>query len=437
MSHPASRRGAAQTARVALCIAAWLAAPVLSMVPGPAAAGATTEHMLAAGSAPGSRDRAYTLYVPEGLAGPAPLVMALHGCEQTQRDVARDWGLTQAADRHRFVLVMPFITSYDGVRSKNCWGFWLDGHRREGAGEPEDLHRIVAAVEAQVAIDPARRYAVGLSSGGAMAAVLAVTDNETFAAVATAAGLPYGEDATAVSFLPCPGVARFHDVARIVDDMRAARDDRRPTPLMVLQNRADCVVLPTAAERLRDARIALDGDAAHATPDTTRAVAAPCAAVFGPPIACEHLRYTVDGRPGSRSLVETVLYDGPLETPFPDDQDKGHYWVGGADGRDGPYARREGPSYPDLVWDFFARHPAVASVPVEPPPGGCERIASSPSAHVGARRARFGGWFLSRAVSTGDAVDIGFAYDWFSTEVALTRGADERWYVAPPAGCGG
>ena len=116
------------------------------------------------------------------------MVMALHGCEQTNDDVLNDWGLTAAADRFGFVLVAPFITSYDGLRNTNCWGFWLDQHRHQGRGEVEDLHRIALDVEARFAVDPARRYITGLSSGGAMTVVAAVAHNEYWAAAASAAG---------------------------------------------------------------------------------------------------------------------------------------------------------------------------------------------------------------------------------------------------------
>jgi poly(3-hydroxybutyrate) depolymerase len=113
-----------------------------------------------AGSYPGSRDRQYKVYVPDDLTAPAPLVMALHGCRQN-------------AD--------------DGLRNLNCWGFWFDGHRHEGRGEPEDLRRIAQAVETRFVVDPVRRYITGLSSGGAMAVVAATTHNEYWAAAVRAA----------------------------------------------------------------------------------------------------------------------------------------------------------------------------------------------------------------------------------------------------------
>ncbi|WP_418127094.1 PHB depolymerase family esterase [Variovorax sp. KK3] len=224
---------------------------LLAAAPWQADAGTTSAFTLSVQTYSGSRERQYKVYVPDGLTGPAPMVMVLHGCQQTHDDVLRDWGLTAAADRNRFVLVAPFITSYDGLRNTNCWGFWLDQHRHQGRGEPEDLHQIARQVEARFAIDPKRRYVTGLSSGAAMAVVLSVTHNEYFAAAASASGLPYGEDSASVSFSGCPGSATFHAVSRVVSDMRAERNASYAIPLMVLQNNRDCTVVQPAGRNLR------------------------------------------------------------------------------------------------------------------------------------------------------------------------------------------
>ena len=338
---------------------------VLALLALPAFAGTTESFTLAAKSYAGSRDRQYKVYVPDGLSGPAPMVMALHGCQQTHDDVLRDWGLTAAADRFGFILVAPFITSYDGLRNPNCWGFWFDGHRHEGRGEPEDLHQIALEVESRFNVDPARRYITGLSSGGAMSVVAAVAHNEYWAAAASASGLPYGEDAAAVSLSGmCPGSATFHSVDRVTRDMRLELDDRYAIPLMVLQNDRDCTVVQPAGRNLRDAQLRVFGDAAHDTPDEARAAQRACAPVFGDAYGCQHVLYTADGTAATRSRVETVFYSGPLATPNPSDTDHGHYWIGGEQGNDGRWSLRRGPSYPDIVWDFFARHPRAG---VQPP----------------------------------------------------------------------
>jgi poly(3-hydroxybutyrate) depolymerase len=136
---------------VKLSCAAVLLFIGLAAAPPGAEAGTTQSFTLPAGSYTGSRERKYKVYIPTVLAAPAPMVMALHGCEQTNDDVLNDWGLTAAADRFGFLLVAPFITTYDGFRNTNCWGFWLDNHRHQGRGEVEDLHRIGLAVEGRFA----------------------------------------------------------------------------------------------------------------------------------------------------------------------------------------------------------------------------------------------------------------------------------------------
>jgi len=408
-----------------------LAVALLLLVSQAAQAGTTTSFTLSAQAYSGSRERQYKVYVPDGLSGPAPMVMALHGCEQTNDDVLRDWGLVAAADRYRFILVTPFITSYDGLRNKNCWGFWLDQHRHQGRGEPEDLHQIGLDVEARFSIDPRRRYITGLSSGGAMALILSVTHNEYFAAAASASGLPYGEDAGSVSTSGCPGSASFHAVSRVVADMRAERNDSTAIPLMVLQNNKDCTVVQPAGRNLRDAQLQLNGDAAHNTPTKAQARQRACTPVFGSAYGCQQTIYTTDAQATSRSLVETVFYDGPAATPDTSDTDHGHYWIGGADGRDGRWALQHGPSYPDIVWEFFSRQTSGDATPTP----ACNKASGAPGAHIAAGRAGYGGFFNSRALSLGDQVDIGFAFDYFFAKVTLYQREGGAWFAQPPAGC--
>jgi poly(hydroxyalkanoate) depolymerase family esterase len=311
-----------------------------------------------------SRARDYKVYVPTDIASPAPMVMALHGCQQTEDDVLNDWGLKAAADRYGFILVTPFITSYDGLRNTNCWGFWFEHHRHEGGGEVEDLHQMTLQVESNFSIDPARRFITGLSSGGAMAIVAAVAHNEYWAAAAAASGLPYGEDAASVSLSgQCPGFATFHGVSQVAADMENEVDDAYPIPVMVLQNLNDCTVLATAADNTRDAHLQVFGTPAFDTAAEAEASDTDCSPFNQNDYSCHHINYTQDGTIGTRSVVETIIYDGPEATPNMQDTDHGHYWVSGADGKNGKWSVKVGPSYPDIVWDFFSRHSRDGSQP--------------------------------------------------------------------------
>lgn len=379
-------------------LARAILAVALGFTVAPADAGTLISDTLPAGDHSGSRDRDYQVYVPEQLPDPAAMVMALHGCGQSDDNVMDQWGLKAAADRFGFVLVAPFITSYDGLRNENCWGFWFDRHRQEGRGEPEDLHRLARHIESQYTIDPKRRYITGLSSGGAMAVVAATTHNEYWAAAASAAGLPYGESAASVSFY-CPGFASFHSVGRVAEDMRAELDNDYPIPLMVLQNNNDCTVIQPAGHNLRDAHLRVFGSDGRDTAEAARKSETSCTPYYREAFDCVHTRY---GDSGERSTVETVFFDGPIDTANTADTDHGHYWVGGADGQEGPWAVRTGPSYPDLIWDFFQRHPRTAAPPVEPQ---CTDWYATNTAHHAAGRAYYGiGYFT---VGGDDA--LGFA----------------------------
>ena len=336
---------------VTRCIV-WL----LLGVAGTALAGTRYDYQFQERSYAGSETRQYSVYRPDGFSGPLPMVMSLHGCKQTHNDVLNDWGMKAAADQYGFILVTPFITTYDGLRNENCWGFWFEQHRHEGGGEVEDLHQIALEVESQFSIDPDRRYITGLSSGGAMTVAAAVAHNEYWAAAASASGLPYGEDAASVSLSGlCPGNATFHSVSRVASDMEAELDDSYPIPMMVLQNNNDCTVIQPAGRNIRDAHLRVFGEEAFNTPSEALASSGDCA-YYQQAYGCIHQRFTQDGTTATRSVVETVFFDGPLNTANTQDTNHGHYWVGGASGNEGKWAVRKGPVYPVIIWDFFDRH---------------------------------------------------------------------------------
>jgi poly(hydroxyalkanoate) depolymerase family esterase len=323
----------------ALCVVA--AAPA-------ARAGELVSATFAAKSYPGSRDRSYRVFVPSSYDArvPAPMVMVLHGCHQTERDMFAQTGFATLAERDRFIVVYPFVTSYDGMRSTNCWGFWFGHHIHEGAGEVEDLYQIAREVEARFAIDPQRRYVTGLSSGGAMAIALAVAQSEYFAAAGSAAGLPYGENSWSVSF-SCLVPGFFKSVSADVAAMRNEQKtsaDQRVIPLMTIQSSNDCTVNAQAAEHIRDSW--LERYAVPSAPVDTE----DCSAEG---VSCSRQRY------GSteRSIVETVLYEG--ETGGFSGRGA-HYWVGD---EAGDFSNPKGPSASQLFWEFFEQHRFDAAAP--------------------------------------------------------------------------
>jgi polyhydroxybutyrate depolymerase len=126
--------------------------------------------------------RRYYLHLPTGWRRdhPAALVLVFHAGGGRARDIAPHTGFSRAADRDGFVVVYP-----QGLR-----GRWNDGR-----GFPTATHDDIGFVRAlldtlgrELAIDPRRVYATGISNGAMFAYRLACDLPGTFAAIAPVAG---------------------------------------------------------------------------------------------------------------------------------------------------------------------------------------------------------------------------------------------------------
>jgi poly(hydroxyalkanoate) depolymerase family esterase len=310
--------------------------------------GELRQKLFAAKSYSGSRDRQYQVFVPTSYTGqdPVPLVMVLHGCRQTEVNMINETRFKDLAERDNFIVVYPFITSYDGLRDTNCWGFFLDQHIHKGAGEVEDLHQIGLEVEAEFKIDPNRRYVTGLSSGAGMSVDLAVAQSAYFAAAGSVEGLPYSETASSVGFV-CVNPGSFKPVSADAVAMQTEQrqpEDQRPVPIMAIHSRNDCVVNILGSQNIRDSwirRYGLNPEAVATSDCTAKGV------------SCLQTKYGT----AQRSMVETVFYDGKRGDFVPTDS---HYWVGDNSGQ---FADPNGPSASELQWAFFKTHPFRDSQP--------------------------------------------------------------------------
>lgn len=116
-------------------------------------------------------ERHFELIVPDGLEGPAPLVLMIHGVLETDGGMQRvsRGRLDALAARYGFVVAYPSA----------ILGVWDMGEgpgaaalrpRRDDLGY---LRRVIAETEARAPIDRSRIFAAGFSQGGVMSYALA------------------------------------------------------------------------------------------------------------------------------------------------------------------------------------------------------------------------------------------------------------------------
>jgi poly(hydroxyalkanoate) depolymerase family esterase len=283
------------------------------------------------------------VHVPAGLdpGTRVPLVCMLHGCTQDAASFAAATLMNDAADRHGFVVVYPEQERGDNPMA--CWNWFLSGHQARDAGEPAEIAGIVRELSATTedwTIDSDRVFVAGLSSGGAMAAILGATYPDLFAAVAVHSGLAYGSATDMQTAFSAMANGAENPRLQGRDAYAAMGEHARPVPTMVIHGNADRRVAPVNAEQVLQVSMAANRLADGASCDLD--IARPSTTLTG---------FVVGGH-GYTVSSWTDRHGAPMHELWTIDG-LGHAWSGGAHG--GSYADPRGPDAAEAIWRFFAQ----------------------------------------------------------------------------------
>jgi poly(hydroxyalkanoate) depolymerase family esterase len=172
----------------------------------------------------------------------------MHGCRQTPEDIATGTRIAAHADANGWLVLLP----RQGGKANpwSCWN-WFDSATSSGRGEAAIVAAQIKAVRRTYRVHPRRIYAVGMSAGGGLAAVMGLRYPKIFAGVFIHSGVVCGAASAPLKAMRVLTHGADTDYEKIAADARADAPRRAlPVPLLAISGENDTVVAEINAIQL-------------------------------------------------------------------------------------------------------------------------------------------------------------------------------------------
>ena len=296
--------------------------------------------------------RSYLLYVPLSYTGSSatPLVVNMHGAGSNSFEEQIYSGFSTKADAAGFIVAYPQGLSTTAYPF-NHWNAF-----QGPPPEPDDVAFIASvldSIESQLCIDRDRVYSTGISNGAIMSVRLACSLSSRIAAIGPVAGAYYPPEALDLNpFETCP--------------------DTRPVPMIAFHGTADPTVPYDGGPggingAIITFRLPLDDDTPAEDVMSDWAAHNSCSTGRQESQYTGEVRLIQYGGCADGATVELFAVDGG-----------GHTWPGSFDIPSLGYTTHQ-ISATDLIWDFFAAHPAI-DADADGWPDGIDNCAGAPNA---------------------------------------------------------
>lgn len=201
--------------------------------------------------------RGYWLFSPKIKPPSAGLIVVLHGCMLTGKQMAQGTAFNQIAEKKGLYVLYPVQPAT--ANPWKCWNWFLAHNQQRGQGELAILAGMTQKIMDQFKISSKRVLVTGLSAGGGMAANLLACYSDLFSGAAINAGLEYLAATGAEEAARAMKSGASHDLKKTAQAAVECSPPRnQPVKLMAIHGTKDKVVHLTNSSRVIEQFLAVN-----------------------------------------------------------------------------------------------------------------------------------------------------------------------------------